>query len=45
MTLLTIGSKEELSAVSLQTSLSKDGRRYDKQLVYLGLYSEVKEKA
>ena len=43
MTLLTIGSKEEeLHAVSLQTSVSKGGWRYEKQLIYLGLHNKVR---
>ncbi len=42
MSLLMVGSKEEeLHAVSLQTSASKGGRRYDMHLVYLGISSEV----
>ncbi len=42
MALLTIGTKEEeLHIGSLQTSVSKDGNRYDMQLIYLGLFTKV----
>lgn len=43
MKLLTIASKEEeLHAVSLQTFIGKDGKRYDRQLIYLGLHTKVR---